>query len=387
MLASNRRQSLLGVVAMILGVMAAARSNVDAANAMIVGGQAAVVQGQLNFSRDMEREADRVGFGVLEQAGFAGSGMAGMFERMQLAQRLTDYNQFPYLRSHPLTTERVAEARSRLGVDGASTLLDLMGSGGAQALWWHAAMQGRARGLMENRSEALQRLAGGAAAASTAAGNGSGNRAGSTEKAAGSDPQALTVAYAAAVAATRLKNWPQADAALARARALATPSAAAQRAVLQAQVESLLERDRPREAAALLSQAPLDGSRAAMLLGARVVVAQPGPAQPLARTAEELRTWVALHPQDGSAWMALAQLEERLGARLASLRAQGEAHLAWGDLSGAADRLRAGQRLARSTGGADSVEAAVIDARLKAIEERRRRDQADQREEGGSGPR
>jgi predicted Zn-dependent protease len=379
MLASNRRQSLLGVVAMILGVMAAARSNVDAANAMIVGGQAAVAQGQLNFSRDMEREADRVGFGVLEQAGFAGSGMAGMFERMQQAQRLTDYNQFPYLRSHPLTTERVAEARSRLGVEGASTLLDLMGSGGAQALWWHAAMQGRARGLMENRSEALQRLAGGVTAA--------GHVTGSAPTTAGSDPQALTAAYAAAVAATRLKNWPQADAALARARALATPSVAAQRAVLQAQVESLLERDRPREAAALLVQAPLDGSRAAMLLGARVVVAQPGPAQPLTRTAEELRTWVALHPQDGSAWMALAQVEERLGARLASLRAQGEAHLAWGDLSGAADRLRAGQRLARSTGGADSVEAAVIDARLKAIEERRRRDQADQREEGGNGPR
>lgn len=379
MLASNRRQSLLGVVAMILGVMAAARSNVDAANAMIVGGQAAVAQGQLNFSRDMEREADRVGFGVLEQAGFAGSGMAGMFERMQQAQRLTDYNQFPYLRSHPLTTERVAEARSRLGVEGASTLLDLMGSGGAQALWWHAAMQGRARGLMENRSEALQRLAGSV----TAAGHGTG----SAPTTAGSDPQALTAAYAAAVAATRLKNWPQADAALARARALATPSVAAQRAVLQAQVESLLERDRPREAAALLAQAPLDGSRAAMLLGARVVVAQPGPAQSLTRTAEELRTWVALHPQDGSAWMALAQVEERLGARLASLRAQGEAHLAWGDLSGAADRLRAGQRLARSTGGADSVEAAVIDARLKAIEERRRRDQADQREEGGNGPR
>ena len=391
MLASNRRQSLLGVVAMILGVMAAARSNVDAANAMIVGGQAAVVQGQLNFSRDMEREADRVGFGVLEQAGFAGSGMAGMFERMQQAQRLTDYNQFPYLRSHPLTTDRVAEARSRLGVDGASTLLDLMGSGGAQALWWHAAMQGRARGLMENRSEALQRLAGGVTGSATAAGNGpgngAGNGAGGAAKAAPSDPQALTAAYAAAVAATRLKNWPQADAALARARALAAPSAAAQRAVLQAQVESMLERDRPREAAVLLAQAPLDGSRAAMLLGARVVVAQPGPAQPLTRTAEELRTWVALHPQDGSAWMALAQLEERLGARLASLRAQGEAHLAWGDLSGAADRLRAGQRLARSTGGADSVEAAVIDARLKAIEERRRRDQADQREEGGSGPR
>ncbi|HMX10799.1 MAG TPA: M48 family metalloprotease, partial [Burkholderiaceae bacterium] len=154
-LATNRRNTALGVVAMILGVMAAARSNVDAANALIVGGQAGVAQSQLNFSRDMEREADRVGFGVLEQAGFAGSGMVGMFEHLQQANRLTDYNQFPYLRSHPLSSERIAEARSRLGIDAATTALDLIGSGGAQAQWLHAAMQGRARGLMDARSEVL----------------------------------------------------------------------------------------------------------------------------------------------------------------------------------------------------------------------------------------
>ena len=85
-----------------------------------------------------------------------------------------------------------------------------------------------------------------------------------------------------------------------------------------------------------------------------------------------------------------AQARAAAGAQRDAFEAEADAldaHLAWGDLSGAADRLRAGQRLARSTGGADSVEAAVIDARLKAIEERRRRDQADQREEGGNGPR
>ncbi|MCK6427096.1 MAG: M48 family metalloprotease [Burkholderiaceae bacterium] len=359
MLESNRRQSMLGAVAMILGVMAAARSNVDAANAMIVGGQAAMAQGQLNFSRDMEREADRVGFGVLEQAGFARSGMAGMFERMQQAQRLTDYNQFPYLRSHPLTTERVAEARTRLGIEAAGGALDLVGSGGERALWWHAAMQGRARGLMDARSEVLQRLA---------------------EPGANGDqgPPALAGAYAAAVAATRLKQWAKADAALDRARRLAAPSPEAERAVHMLQVESLLERGRPQDAAARLAQAPADASRAGLLLASRVALAMPGPAQGLARQAEDLRTWVALHPQDGSAWLALGLLEERLGARLAALRAQAEAQLAWGDLDGAVDRLRAGQRLARSgAAAADSVEAAVIDARLKAVEERRRRDRVD----------
>lgn len=361
-LATNRRNTALGVVAMILGVMAAARSNVDAANALIVGGQAGVAQSQLNFSRDMEREADRVGFGVLEQAGFAGSGMVGMFEHLQQANRLTDYNQFPYLRSHPLSSERIAEARSRLGVDSASTALDLAGSGGAQALWLHAAMQGRARGLMDARSEMLQRLASAAA---------SGAAAGSAARDDG--PQGLATAYAAALAATRLKSWSQADAALVRARQLAAPYPAAARAVLQLQVESQLERDRPREAAALLAQAAADGSRAAMLLNARVAVAQPGPAQSLKRVGEDLRTWVALHPQDAQAWMALSTVEERLGARLASLRAQAEAHLASGDPTGAADRLRAAQRQARASGG-DSYEAAIIDARLRAVEEQRRRE-------------
>ena len=62
-IANSKRQSLIGLAAMILGVLAASRAgSADGANAAIVGGQAAAIQGQLNFSRDMEREADRIGF-------------------------------------------------------------------------------------------------------------------------------------------------------------------------------------------------------------------------------------------------------------------------------------------------------------------------------------
>jgi predicted Zn-dependent protease len=54
---------------MILGALAISK-NPQAAQGLIVGGQAAAVQSQLSYSRDMEREADRVGFGVLSDAGY-----------------------------------------------------------------------------------------------------------------------------------------------------------------------------------------------------------------------------------------------------------------------------------------------------------------------------
>ncbi|HET8747989.1 MAG TPA: M48 family metalloprotease, partial [Ramlibacter sp.] len=61
------------LAAMILGAMAASR-NPQAGGAVMAGSQALAAQQQLNFSRDMEREADRIGFGVATQAGFAPQG-------------------------------------------------------------------------------------------------------------------------------------------------------------------------------------------------------------------------------------------------------------------------------------------------------------------------
>jgi len=81
---------------------------------------------------------------------------------------------------------------------------------------------------------------------------------------------------------------------------------------------------------------------------------------------------VALHADDAGAWLALAQVNERQGAPLAALRAHAEARFAEGDLAGAVDRLRAGQRLARSNGAVESMEGVIIESRLKAIEQQRR---------------
>jgi predicted Zn-dependent protease len=59
---------------------------VDAANAVVMGSQAAAIQGQLNFSREMEREADHIGLQLMERAGFASSGMAQMFQKLEASR-------------------------------------------------------------------------------------------------------------------------------------------------------------------------------------------------------------------------------------------------------------------------------------------------------------
>jgi predicted Zn-dependent protease len=86
---------------------------------------------------------------------------------------------------------------------------------------------------------------------------------------------------------------------------------------------------------------------------------------------ESLQTWVAEHPRDVLAWTLLAQCAEPLGQKLRAIRAEAEAHAAQGDLLGAIDRLRAGQKLTR-VGRLDFVEASIIDSRLRELQAERR---------------
>jgi predicted Zn-dependent protease len=110
--AAQQQVQPLVLLALALGILAA-RSNPQAAQAAIVGGQAGVVQTFLNYSRDFEREADRVGFQVLQGAGFDPAGMPAFFERLQRANRLYENNAPAYLRTHPLTSERIADMQGR----------------------------------------------------------------------------------------------------------------------------------------------------------------------------------------------------------------------------------------------------------------------------------
>ena len=72
------------------------------------------IQSQLDYTREHEREADRVGLTLLERAGFDPQGMASFFERLMRANRLNEFKGAPsYLRTHPLTTERIADMQDR----------------------------------------------------------------------------------------------------------------------------------------------------------------------------------------------------------------------------------------------------------------------------------
>jgi predicted Zn-dependent protease len=73
------------------------------------------IQSQLNYTREHEREADRVGVQLLIRAGFSPRAMVSFFERMLRANRLNELKGAPaYLRTHPLTTERIADMQDRV---------------------------------------------------------------------------------------------------------------------------------------------------------------------------------------------------------------------------------------------------------------------------------
>ncbi len=104
---------------MILGLLAASRAgNADMANAAMAGGQARGDPGPAQFlARHGARGRPRRLTACWRAAGFSTAGMAAMFEKMDFATRLNDNGGFPYLRSHPLTVDRISEARSRALLD------------------------------------------------------------------------------------------------------------------------------------------------------------------------------------------------------------------------------------------------------------------------------
>ncbi len=109
----RQSQMQMAAIAGLIIALLAARSNPDISSAAIATTQAGAIQAALNYSRDLEREADRLGFQYLNAAGYDVNGMPAFFERLQRATRLQEYNAPAYLRTHPLTTERIADMQNR----------------------------------------------------------------------------------------------------------------------------------------------------------------------------------------------------------------------------------------------------------------------------------
>jgi predicted Zn-dependent protease len=111
-MAKEKQNTIPSLIAMAVGILAA-RANSSVAMATIASTQAGLVSAQLAYSRDFEREADRAGYQTLEKAGFDVRGMEDFFERMQKAGHLYENNAPVYLRTHPLTVERISDIANR----------------------------------------------------------------------------------------------------------------------------------------------------------------------------------------------------------------------------------------------------------------------------------
>jgi predicted Zn-dependent protease len=361
MMSQQGRQGPMVIGAMILGMLAASRtpsaSGMSAANAVIVGGQAAAIQSQLNFSRDMEREADRVGYGVMTDAGFEPQGFVTMFEKLQQAARLNDNGSFPYLRSHPMTTERIADAQAR------QQLLPARPPVVTTPL--HAMMSARALVLTNPGIDALRGLSVQAAS--------------STLATAPLWRQAGTL-YAAAMAEMRQRDWVNARRTLARLEALPISEPAAQRVVLLFKAELALQSGEAMQAVNLLNTKTSvinTTDRATRLLLAQSRVATHISAQGKL-AADDLVMWVNRMPRDANAWLYLSAAYELQGDTLRAIRAQAEARAAELDYAAALDRFKAAQAVAyqlAKEGKLDrsgNIEASIVDARLRELERLRR---------------
>ena len=109
----NLALTLGSIILAILAARAGGNSGGQAAAAIGMGSQAAMIQSQLNYSQDAEREADRVGLQTLAAAGFDPKGMEGFFERLQSSNRFYQSAAPAYLSTHPLTIERIADMENR----------------------------------------------------------------------------------------------------------------------------------------------------------------------------------------------------------------------------------------------------------------------------------
>ncbi|PUE54341.1 M48 family metalloprotease [Limnohabitans parvus] len=348
----------LVIGSMILGALAISK-NPQAAQGLIVGGQAAAIQSQLSYSRDMEREADRVGFGVLTDAGYDAQGFVGMFAKLQQAAGVNDNGAFPYLRSHPLTTERIADMQARLQL-GSSTSR-------APADLAQAMLAARARVMSQNSVEALRAWTQDSKATSA--------QASATQKAG--------ALYAATLAHLQLRDTAAAERTwqtLSQFVLQAGPQATdASRLVtlLQAEVATKQERF----GAALQVFQTLGGKtpqRPELLATAQALLRLP--AHPMrADITRQLREQVTQAPHDGQAWNTLASMLALQGQTLASLRAEGEAQMARMDWSGAVDRFRAAQDWAKNNRlqPGDHIEASIVDTRLRQVQSQIREMQAE----------
>jgi predicted Zn-dependent protease len=325
----KQSQSAMLMLASLLVAVLAARSNSDVSQAAIAAGQAGAIQSQLGYTRAFEREADRAGLETLENAGFDVRGMPGFFERLQRATRMYENNAPAYLRTHPLTTERIADMENRAASMRYRQVVDSPDFGYARAkLRANAGQPADAVKDMENQ---VAQAPGDAAAG-----------------------------YGLARALFRAGRLDEAAKRLDAVRAKTQPSPW----LVTLEAEIRLARKDGTGAIRTLEGAvrdfPSNRSLVYSLADARILGGQPGAA------VEGVRRTLDNRQGDSRLWALLSRGYAALGKRTAQHRAQAEVYLLRGSLPAAIEQLE----IARKAGDGDFYELSAVDARLRELKQR-----------------
>ena len=326
---NQQEQLQLPVMAALVAAVLLAGTRPDLAAGAAAAAQAGSVQATLGYSREFEREADRVGLQALEAAGFDVRAMPSFFEKMQRAMRVSDDAAMPgYLRSHPVTTERIADAQNKAAA--------MPYRQHPESLAFHL-VRAKLRAATDNAKDAVAHF-----------------EAAVRERRYASEAAAR---YGLATALLRDRRTDEAQAQMKRVRAAGGAGP---------MVENLDARIRQAHgdhagAAQLLAQARSRFPRSLPLVYSHVDALQQ-----LRRDDEAVKMLseaIRSHPRDASLRALQAKSYAALGRRLLQHQAQAEAYALQGSLPAAIEQLE----LARAAGDGDFYQLSVVDARLKEL--------------------
>lgn len=140
------------IIAMLLGIAAAvAAGDGKAAGAAVVGGTSLAERNLLHYNRGQESAADQAGMSYLDRTGQSARGMLEFFEVLESQELMAAIRQDPYLRSHPLTRERMEAVRAHVARSRHSNAVDP-----PELMARHARMLAKLRGFLQGPSQTLQ---------------------------------------------------------------------------------------------------------------------------------------------------------------------------------------------------------------------------------------
>jgi beta-barrel assembly-enhancing protease len=326
---SQQQQLQMPMMVALAAAILLGRSRPDLASGAVAAAQGAGIQSQLSYSRDFEREADRIGLQTLEDAGFDVRAMAAFFEKMQRSTRVSDDGTLPgYLRTHPITTERIADVQNKAAA--------MPYRQHADAVEFYLV---RAK-LRADGGEAPEAVASFESAL--------------REHRYSSEPAAHYGFAEALVRAGRVKD---AQRELERVRAAGVESPMLE--TLAARIK-LAAGDKA-GAASTLAQAQKRYPDSRAVAYAYIAALQDAGQSDAALAA--LRQTITQYPKDARLYAMQAKAYAGLGKRALQHQAQGEAYALQGSLPAAIEQFQ----LARSAGDGDFYQLSVIDARLKEL--------------------